>query len=96
MKQLQEVERSFRDLKGTLLLPVLQRKDERIRAHALICFLALVLIRLAETRCETSRTIRAELGPDPAGATSAPARGRVRPDQRAQLPSAPEREIRRP
>ncbi len=63
-KQLQEAERSFRDLKGTLLLrPVFHRKDDRIRAHVLICFLALVLVRLAETRTsETWRTIRAELG----------------------------------
>ena len=62
-KQLIEAERSFRDLKGTLLLrPVFHRKDERIRAHVLICFLALVLVRLAETRTgETWRTIRAEL-----------------------------------
>jgi transposase len=63
-KQLQEAERSFHDLKGTLLLrPVFHRKDDRIRAHVLICFLALVLVRLAETRSdETWRTIRAELG----------------------------------
>ena len=62
--QLQEAERSFRDLKGTLLLrPVFHRKDDRIRAHVLICFLALVLVRLAETQAgETWRTIRAELG----------------------------------
>jgi len=63
-KQLMEAERSFRDLKGTLLLrPVFHRKDDRIRAHVLICFLALVLVRLAETRTgETWRTIRTELG----------------------------------
>jgi transposase len=63
-KRLLEAERSFRDLKGTLLLrPVFHRKDDRIRAHVLICFLALVLVRLAETRgSETWRTIRAELG----------------------------------
>jgi hypothetical protein len=37
-KQLQEAERSFRDLKGTLLLrPVFHRKDDRIRARVLIC-----------------------------------------------------------
>ncbi len=62
-KQLQEAERSFRDLKGTpLLRPVFHSKDDRIRAHVLICFLALVLVRLAETRTgETWRTIRAEL-----------------------------------
>jgi len=63
-KQLLEAERSFRDLKGTLLLrPVFHRKDERIQAHVLICFLALVIIRVAETRTdETWRTIRSELG----------------------------------
>jgi transposase len=63
-KQLLEAERSFRDLKGTLLLrPVFHRTDERIRAHVLICFLALVIIRVAETRSGQSwRTIRAELG----------------------------------
>jgi hypothetical protein len=63
-KQLIEAERSFRDLKGTLLLrPVFHRKDDRIRAHVLICFLALVLVRLAEIRTEeTWRTVRAELG----------------------------------
>jgi hypothetical protein len=63
-KHLQEAERSFRDLKGTLLLrPVFHRNDDRIRAHVLICFLALVLVRLAETRSATTwRNIRAELG----------------------------------
>src|SRR4051794_9449775 len=50
-KQLLEAERSFRDLKGTLALrPVFHRKDERIQAHVLICFLALVIIRVAENR----------------------------------------------
>jgi transposase len=63
-KQLLEAERSFSDLKGTLLLrPVFHRKDDRIRAHVMICFLALVIVRLAETRTgQTWRTIRAELG----------------------------------
>ncbi|MGH2851182.1 MAG: IS1634 family transposase [Solirubrobacteraceae bacterium] len=63
-KQLLEAERSFRDLKGVLRLrPVYHSKDERIRAHVLICFLALVVVRVAETRTgETWRTIRSELG----------------------------------
>ena len=63
-KQLLEAERSFRDLKGTLALrPVFHRKDERIQAHVLICFLALVIIRVAETRTDdTWRTLRADLG----------------------------------
>jgi transposase len=50
-KQLLEVERAFRTLKSTLdLRPVYHRKDERIKAHVLLCFFALVLIRIAETR----------------------------------------------
>ena len=62
-KQLLEAERSFRDLKGVLRLrPVFHSKAERIRAHVLICFLALVIIRVAENRTgETWRIIRAEL-----------------------------------
>jgi hypothetical protein len=42
---------------------VFHSKADRIRAHVLICFLALVMIRVAENRSgETWRTIRAELG----------------------------------
>jgi len=48
-KQLMEVERAFRTLKTTLeLRPVYHRKDERIKSHVLLCFLALVLVRIAE------------------------------------------------
>ena len=48
-KQLMEVERAFRTLKTTLeLRPLYHRKDERIRAHVLLCFLALLLVRIAE------------------------------------------------
>ena len=63
-KQLLEAERAFRDLKGVLRLrPVFHSKNERIRAHVLICFLALVIVRVAETRTDqTWRSIRAELG----------------------------------
>ncbi|MCA1698415.1 MAG: IS1634 family transposase, partial [Actinobacteria bacterium] len=63
-KQLLEAERSFRDLKGVLRLrPVFHSKDDRIQAHVLICFLALVIVRIAETRtAQTWPTIRAELG----------------------------------
>jgi Transposase DDE domain len=50
-KQLAEVERGWRDLKHVLdLRPVYHRKEERIRAHVLLCWLALLLIRIAETR----------------------------------------------
>jgi hypothetical protein len=49
-KQLLEVERGWRDMKTVLdLRPVHHRKEDRIRAHVLLCWLALLLIRLAET-----------------------------------------------
>jgi hypothetical protein len=62
-KNLLEAERGFRDLKGTLLLrPVFHRKEDRIRAHVLICFLALVIVRVAELRAgHTWRTIGDQL-----------------------------------
>ena len=48
-KQLLAVERGWRDMKSTLdLRPVYHRLEERIRAHVLLCWLALLLIRLAE------------------------------------------------
>jgi transposase len=48
-KNLLEAERGFRDLKSTLeLRPVFHRLERRIRAHVLICWLALLLIRVAE------------------------------------------------
>lgn len=51
-KQLLEVERGWRDMKHVLdLRPVYHRKEERIRAHVLLCWLALLLIRVAETSC---------------------------------------------
>jgi hypothetical protein len=54
-KQLSEVERGWRDLKHVLdLRPVYHRKEERIRAHVILCWLALLLVRVTETRCEDS------------------------------------------
>ncbi|TKB09252.1 IS1634 family transposase [Desulforhopalus sp. IMCC35007] len=48
-KQLLEVERAFRTLKSTLSLrPVYHSKDDRVRSHVLICWLALLLVRIAE------------------------------------------------
>ncbi|QZA32175.1 IS1634 family transposase [Hydrogenibacillus sp. N12] len=62
-KQLIEVEAAFRTLKNTLdLRPVYHRLDERIRAHVLLCWLALLLIRVAEIRTEqTWPTLRRAL-----------------------------------
>ena len=63
-KQLLEVERGWRDMKTHLdLRPVHHRKEERIRAHVLLCWLALLLIRVAEIAIPTStwRRIREQL-----------------------------------
>jgi Transposase DDE domain len=54
-KQLLEVERGWRDLKQVIdLRPVYHRKEERIRAHVILCWLALLLIRIAETTTGTT------------------------------------------
>jgi transposase len=62
-KQLLQVERGWRDMKTTLeLRPVYHRKQERIRAHIVLCWLALLLIRVAENRTQdTWRNLRHEL-----------------------------------
>jgi transposase len=62
-KQLLEVERGWRDMKSILdLRPVYHRLEDRIRAHVLLCWLALLLARVAETTTgRTWTTIRAEL-----------------------------------
>src|SRR4051794_2681480 len=62
-KNLLEAERGFRDLKTTLeLRPVFHRLEHRIRAHVLICWLALLLIRITERKTElTWRRIALEL-----------------------------------
>jgi hypothetical protein len=48
-RQLLEVERGWRDMKQVIdLRPVYHRKEERIRAHVILCWLALLLARIAE------------------------------------------------
>ena len=63
-KNLLEAERGFRDLKSTLeLRPVHHHLEPRIRAHVLLCWLALLLIRVAERSTDlTWRRIAIELG----------------------------------
>jgi len=63
-KNLLEAERGFRDLKGVLeLRPVFHRLEHRIRSHVLICWLALLLIRVTERQTrQTWRRINLELG----------------------------------
>jgi hypothetical protein len=62
-KQLLEVERGWRDLKSTLALrPIFHRLADRIRAHVILCWLALLLISVAETKTgDTWRSLRHEL-----------------------------------
>lgn len=49
-KQLYEVERGWRSMKTELdLRPVYHRLEQRIRAHVILCWLALLLVRVVET-----------------------------------------------
>jgi Transposase DDE domain len=62
-KQLLEVERGWRDMKSIIdLRPVYHRLEDRIRAHVLLCWLALLLIRIIETTCnDTWSNLRLQL-----------------------------------
>jgi hypothetical protein len=54
-KQLLEVERGWRDMKQVIdLRPVYHRKEERIRSHVILCWLALLLARVAENACDAT------------------------------------------
>jgi transposase len=54
-KTLWDIERVFRDLKHVVdIRPVYHRKDERIRAHVLLCWLSLLLIRVAGNATEAT------------------------------------------
>ncbi len=63
-KALWAIERTFRDLKHVLdLRPVHHRVSDRIRAHVLLCWLAMVLVRVAESATgETWSALRADMG----------------------------------
>ncbi|WAX76388.1 hypothetical protein HUV60_000460 [Streptomyces sp. KMM 9044] len=91
-KQLLEVERGWRDMETIIdLWPVYHRKEDRIRAHVLLCWLALLLIRIAETTCENTWTnLREELERIHVGTFAGPAgtfrqRTETTPAQRATL-----------
>lgn len=54
-KALADIERGFRVLKSDIeIAPVHHRLPERIRAHALICFLALVIHRIMRQKLEAA------------------------------------------
>jgi hypothetical protein len=62
-KQLLQVERGWRDFKGALgLRPVFHYREDRVRAHIQLCWLALLLIRVIENAtADTWRNTRHEL-----------------------------------
>ena len=62
-KQLDQVERGWRDLKGSLRLrPIYHHREDRIRSHIQLCWLALLLVRVAENATgDTWRNLRGEL-----------------------------------
>jgi len=62
-KQLLAVERGWRDFKGALgLRPVFHYREDRIRAHIQLCWLALLLLRVVENAtADTWRNTRREL-----------------------------------
>ena len=70
-KQLVDTEEAFRTLKQTLeVRPVYHRLEDRIRAHVVLCWLALLLVRLVEratgdswrnTRQSLARMIMADI-----------------------------------
>ena len=90
-KQLLEVERGWRDMKQVIdLRPVYHRKEERIRAHVILCWLALLLARIAENACGgTWPNLRRELDRLHAGTFTGPA-GTFR--QRTEI-TKPQRDI---
>ena len=90
-KQLLQVERGWRDMKQVIdLRPVYHRKEERIRAHVLLCWLALLLTRTIETTCDaTWPQLRRELDRIAIGTFTGPA-GTFR--QRTEITS-PQRAI---
>ena len=56
-KSLADIERGFRVLKSEIEIgPIYHRLPERIRAHAAICFMALILYRVMRSRLRASAT----------------------------------------
>ncbi len=91
-KQLWQIERAWRDMKQVIdLRPVYHRKEERIRAHVVLCWLALLLVRTIENTCgESWPDLRRELQKVQLGSFAGPAgsfrqRTELTPAQRAIL-----------
>jgi hypothetical protein len=86
------LERGWRDLKQVIdLRPVYHRKEERIRAHVILCWLALLLARIAEAAAgQTWPEIRRQLDRIAVGTFTGPAgtfrqRTEISPAQQAIL-----------
>ena len=63
-KALAEIERGFRVLKSEIdIAPVYHRLPQRIRAHAMLCFMALILHRVMRCRLKQAKS---ELSPEQA------------------------------
>lgn len=63
-KSLADIERGFRVLKSEIeIAPVYHRLPERIRAHAMLCFMALIIYRVMRQRLKLARS---ELSPEKA------------------------------
>jgi hypothetical protein len=90
-KQLLEVERGWRDMKQVIdLRPVYHRREDRIRAHVVLCWLALLLARITENTCgQAWPELRRELDKIHIGTFTGPA-GAFR--QRTEL-TKPQRDI---
>jgi hypothetical protein len=86
-KQLLQVERGWRDMKQVIdLRPIYHRLEDRIRAHVVLCWLALLLVRVAETTTgQTWPTLRRDLDRLHVGTFTGPA-GTFR--QRTELTKA--------
>ena len=55
-KSLADIERGFRVLKSDIEIgPVYHRLPQRIRSHALVCFMALILYRVMRVRLSTAK-----------------------------------------
>ena len=91
-RQLLQVERGWRDMKQVIdLRPVYHRKEERIRAHVILCWLALLLARIAENATgDTWAELRRQLSRIAVGTFTGPAgtfrqRTKISPAQAAIL-----------
>jgi len=91
-QQLWQIERAWRCMKQVIdLRPVYHRKEERIGAHVVLCWLALLLVRTAENACGDSwPNLRRELERIKLGSFAGPAgsfrqRTELTPAQRAIL-----------